>query len=196
MKVQLVKDPHEMAALIEVSIQVCCKMTCLVSLQECGTFLNNSLIPRFQWQILFAGRLALQNKITLSETDCWREDCLIFSNNYLEKRGQTLVGRSMHELISYLWKLSGQILWPSLYSVVQHHLLFSIHISDYAGHFVLFRSRIIHSVDSIPIRLLKTTRSQSNYLLTIRLWAQYFYEVIVDEAEGISFFNNFNFFES
>ena len=46
---QLVTDPHEMVALIEVSVSllICCKMTRLVSLQPCGTLLNIFLIPPF-----------------------------------------------------------------------------------------------------------------------------------------------------
>ena len=64
---QMVKDPHEMVALIEVSVS--CKMTRLASLQLCGTFLNIFLIPRFQKEIHFGGRPALQERITLSETN-------------------------------------------------------------------------------------------------------------------------------
>ena len=72
-------------------------MTRLVSLQPYRTFLKIVLIPRFQKQIHFAGQTTLQNRLSPSES----EDCLIFSKNYLGKRSQTLVGKSMKSSITF-----------------------------------------------------------------------------------------------
>ena len=97
---QLVKDPHEMVALIEVSVSLlsndpsCFLATMWNFLKH---FFNSSISLRnsFEWAT------SLQERITPSETNCCREDCLIFSNNYLEKRSQTLVGKSMNSSLTF-----------------------------------------------------------------------------------------------
>ena len=73
----------------------------------CRLIINNySLKSRSEVNILplftaFGGRPALQERITPSETNFWREDCLIFSNNYLEKRSQTWVCKSMNSSLNF-----------------------------------------------------------------------------------------------
>ena len=78
-------------------------MTRPISLQTCRTFLNICLILLFPFpQFRFAGQTNLQNKITLNETNLNREDCGIFSDNYIVSKvmnGKTLVCRILSLLL-------------------------------------------------------------------------------------------------
>ena len=109
-------------------------------------FLKHFLIPRFHYEIRFGGRPALQERITPTETNCWREDCLIFSTKYLEKRSQTLVGKSMNSSLTF-----------ETFRPMQVN----------AGEFTLAILFCLDQLlrDSEPIRLLETPRSLSEYIL-------------------------------
>ena len=84
-----------MVALIEVSVSL------LSNDSSCFLATTWNFLKRF-----FDSSISLRNSFwwvtsPTRETNCWREDCLIFSNNYLEKRSQTLVGKSMNSSLTF-----------------------------------------------------------------------------------------------
>ena len=87
---------------------LCCNMTRPVSLQTCRIFLNICLIllfpfPQFRWEIHFAGQTNLLNRVTFNETNLNREDCCIFSDNYITSKvmnGKTLVCKILSLLLT------------------------------------------------------------------------------------------------
>ena len=158
-------------------------MTSIVSLQPCRTFLKHfvQFLDFSNKLFCFAGRPALQNRTAPSETNCWHEDCLIFSNNYLEKQSQTLVGKSMNSSLTFeniQAKICGSL---CSVHVAQHHLVISIFRFRNAKEFTpailfcldhtLFTPWGVNNAqlarDIQPIRLLETPISLSEYILNI-----------------------------
>ena len=94
-------------------------ITHLAFLQTCTTFLNLFLNSSFS---IFSISVTNSFCWEKSETNSWREDCLIFSKIIWKNE----VKHWLAKISSLFLSLNRPNFWLSLYSQVQHHLLFLI----------------------------------------------------------------------